>query len=136
MLLDSVLDDEDSLTASMPHHMQQVHLGVGPQGSEYVKEGSQEQTVEEHEKYQRMLLMLCPAHIWPKGSLSNACPRPILVNSYHQRILSELHDALSIALTDIVHRWWTDQSAEFPRRLPLDSREAELLKVSLSPILE
>ncbi|KAK2591280.1 hypothetical protein QQS21_011032 [Conoideocrella luteorostrata] len=46
----------------------------------------------------------------------------------HQQQLAELHEALTIAVTDIVRRWWTDNTARYPERMPLDSQEEELLQ--------
>ncbi|KZL80922.1 hypothetical protein CI238_06647 [Colletotrichum incanum] len=42
--------------------------------------------------------------------------------------MQDLHNALTIAVIDIVQRWWTDEDARFPERMPLEPKEEELLK--------
>ncbi|CEL00913.1 hypothetical protein ASPCAL00505 [Aspergillus calidoustus] len=42
--------------------------------------------------------------------------------------MKELHNALVIAVTDIVERWWTDKEAQFPQRMRLEAEEEELLR--------
>ncbi|KAI1098122.1 hypothetical protein F4804DRAFT_346588 [Jackrogersella minutella] len=83
---------------------------------------------QEHEDIQASLLSICAPDIWPKGSYRMACPRPILVNKHHQQLLTNLHRALDIAITDIVERWWTDKKAKLPERMPLHKKEEELLQ--------
>lgn len=39
-----------------------------------------------------------------------------------------LHHLLDKALIDIVERWWSDAEADFPARMPLESKEEELLR--------
>ena len=56
-------------------------------------------------------------------------PNPILVSNAFLENLREFHDALSIALTDIVQRWFTDEKAAFPTRMPLEEHEEALLQV-------
>lgn len=85
----------------------------------------------EEAKLQESVLELCPANLWHNGSYSAGCPRPILVHQHHQRQLQELHEALTIALTDIVQRWWTDDNACYPDRMPLEKVEEDILKVRL-----
>lgn len=75
------------------------------------------------------LLRLCPESLWYHGSYASGCPRPILVSEHHQQQMQDLHKALTIAIIDIVTRWWSDDEARFPERMPLDAEEEELLKV-------
>lgn len=79
--------------------------------------------------HESCLLKLCRAETWHKGSYTHGCPRPILITKHHQRQLEELHEALTLAITDIVQRWWTDDTARFPQRMPLPTQEEELLQV-------
>lgn len=79
--------------------------------------------------YQSNLLKWCPADVWPGNSRLAACPHPVLVTEHHQRQLAELHEALVLAVTDIVERWWSDTKAQFPERMPLEPQEEELLRV-------
>jgi len=83
-------------------------------------------------KLQDALLNKCPAHLWPKDSYKAACPMPILISKNHQQQLKTLQEALTIAIVDIVDRWWTDRDARFPERMPLEKQEEELLKVNTS----
>lgn len=73
---------------------------------------------------------------WPAGSVNAACPHPVLVTKRHQEQLKELHLAIDLAIEDIVDRWWADEEAQFPRRMPLEPEEEELLRVSfITPFL-
>ncbi|KAF1996084.1 hypothetical protein P154DRAFT_499105 [Amniculicola lignicola CBS 123094] len=83
---------------------------------------------EEDTKFRQALLRFCPAELWPESSYAAGCPRPILVDQYHQQQLQILHRALTISLKDIVQRWWTDDEARFPERMPLEKKEEDLLK--------
>ncbi|KAF3403590.1 hypothetical protein F1880_009530 [Penicillium rolfsii] len=64
---------------------------------------------------------------WPAGSLDSSSPHPVLVTERHLQQLSELSQALDLALQDIIERWWTDEDAKFPQRMPLEPQEEELL---------
>lgn len=81
-------------------------------------------------RQQDAVLGLCTtANIWPKGSNATGCPRPILVAEHHQQKMQDIHEALTIAIVDIVQRWWTDTDARFPERMPLEKEEEDILKV-------
>ncbi|KAJ4147619.1 hypothetical protein LMH87_002131 [Akanthomyces muscarius] len=121
--------------------MRQVHLGLGSAGyaavsrpsssSSSTDEQQQQQLAifaQEHAAHEAMLLAKCPPAIWPHGSYRASCPRPILVTRAHCQQLTELHAALAAALNDIVPRWWRDEGAGFPQRMPLAAEEEGLLK--------
>ncbi|KAL0943351.1 uncharacterized protein CTRU02_201237 [Colletotrichum truncatum] len=119
------------------HQLMQICLGpqphqYGPVAGRSVDKAAYRQ---EEVKLQEELLKFCPADLWHDGSYSAGCPRPILLNKYHQKHLEELHEALTIAIVDIVQRWWTDKSARFPERMPLEAEEEELLKWIESQVL-
>ncbi|PWY92176.1 hypothetical protein BO70DRAFT_375932 [Aspergillus heteromorphus CBS 117.55] len=61
------------------------------------------------------------------GNINNNSPNPLLVPDRFPRDVAKLHEALVIGLTDIVERWWTDEEAAFPCRMPLEPHEEELL---------
>ncbi|KAL3295987.1 hypothetical protein RB213_011420 [Colletotrichum asianum] len=82
----------------------------------------------EEEAYRSGLLDLCPEHLWHNSSYLAGCPRPILVSKSHQQQMEYLHEALVISIIDIVQRWWTDKGACFPKRMPLEPEEEELLR--------
>ncbi|KAE8154620.1 Clavaminate synthase-like protein [Aspergillus avenaceus] len=110
--------------------MQQVHLGISPNGYVPVTAYQGDQSIygAEHERLQVSLLRLCPPHLWYRGSNEASCPRPILVTSQHQNQLELLHRALTLAITDIVDRWWTDKEARLFERMPLHKQEEDLLR--------
>jgi hypothetical protein len=85
---------------------------------------------QEQDIHESCLLKLCPAETWHKDSYRNGCARPILITQHHQQQLEELHEALTLAITDVVQRWWTDDAAQLPQRMPLPKEEEELLQVS------
>lgn len=125
--------------------MRQVHLGLGSAGYASVsrpssssstttttEEQQQQQLAifaQEHAAHEALLLAKCPPAVWPHGSYRASCPRPILVTRAHCRQLTALHAALAAALNDIVPRWWRDEGAGFPQRMPLAEEEEQLLKV-------
>lgn len=78
---------------------------------------------------QDTVLGLCAANIWPKGSYAAGCPRPILVAEHHQQQMQGIHEALTIAIIDVVQRWWADADARFPERMPLEKEEEDILQV-------
>ena len=67
---------------------------------------------------------------WPAGSLDASSPYPVLITQRHHDELDELHRALNSAIEDIIERWWTDDQAQFPQRMPLEPGEEDLLRVS------
>ncbi|PYI05973.1 hypothetical protein BO78DRAFT_128353 [Aspergillus sclerotiicarbonarius CBS 121057] len=62
------------------------------------------------------------------GDLKNSSPNPLLVPPKLDRSVAKLHEALVIGLTSIVERWYADEQAAFPRRMPLESHEEDLLQ--------
>ncbi|RAH78069.1 hypothetical protein BO86DRAFT_403162 [Aspergillus japonicus CBS 114.51] len=42
--------------------------------------------------------------------------------------VAKLHEALVSGLSSIVDTWWTDEQAAFPRRMPLEPHEEDLLR--------
>lgn len=114
--------------------LQQIHLVHQSPGYETVAlDKTKNETnvyAQEHEKLEALLLGMCAAHLWHKGSYSAVCPRPILIGAHHQQQMEDLHNALTAAIVDIVKRWWTDTEAQLPRRMPLQPDEEEHLKAS------
>ncbi|PQE31823.1 taurine catabolism dioxygenase protein [Rutstroemia sp. NJR-2017a WRK4] len=118
------------MTNSTSHLLRQIHVGPGPRDNHLVTEFYPENRVyiHEQEKYEKFLLQKCPPDLWPEKAHKTTCPRPILINKAHQRQLQDLHDTLTAAITNIVERWWTDEDAHFPERMPLEKREEDLLQ--------
>ena len=56
-------------------------------------------------------------------------PYPLLASTGLVNELAALHTALSVAVTHIVERWWTDKTARFPQRMPLEEHEEAVLQV-------
>ncbi|CAG8926279.1 unnamed protein product [Penicillium salamii] len=65
---------------------------------------------------------------WPTGSVDAASPHPLLITKIHQEKVEKLAEALNLAIQDIVERWWTDEEACFPLRMPLEPQEECLLR--------
>ncbi|KAJ5374596.1 hypothetical protein N7517_006602 [Penicillium concentricum] len=65
---------------------------------------------------------------WPAGSVDASCPCPVLTTQRHDDELRNLHLALKLAIEDIIERWWTDEEARFPLRMPLEQEEEDLLR--------
>lgn len=105
--------------------LQQIHLGGVP-----CQDGKQDIYILEHERHKASLLSLCDAHLWHNGSYSAGSPRPILIGKHHQQQLEDLHEALTTAVIDIVHRWWSDKESRFFEQMSLKPEEEQLLKVS------
>ena len=57
------------------------------------------------------------------------CPHPILIPNSFMASLKEFHVALSAALTNIVQRWFADEEADLPSRMPLEKEEEAILRV-------
>lgn len=60
-------------------------------------------------------------------------PDPILISHRFLAELRRFHEALAIALNNIVQRWFTDKEAAFPTRMPLEPHEEDLLQVFYHP---
>ncbi|CAG8195405.1 unnamed protein product [Penicillium salamii] len=65
---------------------------------------------------------------WPAGCVDASCPHPLLITDKHQDTFEKLAKALDLAIQDIVERWWTDEEARFPLRMPLEPQEEGLLR--------
>lgn len=113
------------------NQLTQVHFLAGSQGHENVaaSDDNSGTYAQDEADYHSALLKLCPENLWHQGSYASGCPRPILVGQHHQEQMEHLHEALALAIADIVQRWWTDPDARFPERMPLEKEEEELLKV-------
>jgi hypothetical protein len=120
-----------TMESPLPSELHQIHLGIGYRGYEPVAyyKATEATYSQEHDELQTNLLSKCPAHLWHEGSYRAGCPRPILIGKHHQQQLAELHKALTVAITDIVGRWWTDSESRFPERMPLEREEEDLLQV-------
>ncbi|KAH1819186.1 hypothetical protein KXX35_002341 [Aspergillus fumigatus] len=80
------------------------------------------------EKYHRELEKCSPRDTWVADAHQKSAPYPILGNEAHQRQLADLSEALVLAITNIVQRWWSDVHARFPERMPIDPLEEKLLR--------
>ncbi|KAE8380438.1 hypothetical protein BDV26DRAFT_290363 [Aspergillus bertholletiae] len=113
-----------------PQQFQQLHVSLD--NGHYEPVASYDSTkatyLQDQEALQDSLVRLCAAKSWHKSSRAACSPRPILVSAEHQQRWKELHEALVLAITDIVERWLTDSEAKFPERMPLESEEEELLR--------
>ena len=81
----------------------------------------------DYNELQHNLHSLSP--VWPHAFDVKACPHPLIVPQSQLFRLEKLHQLLSSAITNIVERWWSDEEARFPDRMPLEPIEEEILKV-------
>ncbi|KAI1264609.1 hypothetical protein F5Y18DRAFT_436520 [Xylariaceae sp. FL1019] len=84
--------------------------------------------VAQHSTLQTSLLHSCPAHKWFHELYNKSCPRPILLGKHHNDQLRKLQEALAVAIADIVPRWFSDEDACFPKRMPLSPEEEHHLR--------
>ena len=68
-----------------------------------------------------------PAHL-PHGPRYMTA-HPLLISDQFLADLRLFHEALALALSNIVQRWFTDKEAAFPTRMPLEPHEEDLLLV-------
>ncbi|KAL5051250.1 hypothetical protein BDW71DRAFT_202441 [Aspergillus fruticulosus] len=110
--------------------LKQVHLRAAACGYEPVSSSRHDLSVyvQEQEALQASLVRLCPDDIWPSGANETCSARPVLVTQQHQQQIAQLHTALTLGITDIVERWWSDEEAQFPKRMPLAKQEEDLLQ--------
>lgn len=117
----------------IPLRMQQVHLGRGALGHLAINpthDTPKAVYAGEHAAQESILLKRCPGDIWPGGtSYTYGCPRPILMYKHHHKQLILFHESITVAIVDIVRRWFTDRNARFPERMPLLEEEEKLLQV-------
>ncbi|KAJ5813642.1 uncharacterized protein N7503_000392 [Penicillium pulvis] len=108
----------------------QIHAAVNGHDYEPVASYKPDKIVDtqDHASLHSRLQQLCSAEFWPRNSHTSCCPRPILISPEHQKQVKNLHEGLVLAITDIVERWWTDDVARFPERMPLSESEEDLLR--------
>ncbi|CAJ0546685.1 Ff.00g013120.m01.CDS01 [Fusarium sp. VM40] len=108
----------------------QIHINPSSNNYELVLESKidTEAYAKEEQVYQGALLRDCPSQLWYNETYTTGCPRPILVGSHHERQMRDLHEALTIAISDIIDRWWSDGDARLWERMPLNEDEEDLLK--------
>ncbi|KAJ5813813.1 uncharacterized protein N7503_000563 [Penicillium pulvis] len=83
--------------------------------------------VRDREAYTTSILQSNPASVWPEGSITSHS-HPMLVNvEDHIDQIKDLQEALTLAIVNIVGRWW-DPETDFPSRMPLEPYEEDLLK--------
>jgi len=64
----------------------------------------------------------------PRRLASQLNSHPAVLPKKFLEDVNIFHEALIIALDDIVDRWWTDKEADFPSRMPLEPRVEKLLR--------
>ncbi|KAL8942521.1 MAG: hypothetical protein Q9216_001622 [Gyalolechia sp. 2 TL-2023] len=77
-----------------------------------------------YNELQDKLHLLSP--VWPHAFDVKACPHPLIVPQSQLFRLEKVHQLLSSAVTNIVERWWSDEGAHFPDRMPLEPHEEEI----------
>ena len=123
-----------AMNTHQPRRLRQIRLSP----SQYGCQGEQVNYPDlerEQEAFKDVLSRLLSKEYWAKAIFNQSSPNPIVISKGHQRQLSELHTSLVLAIVDIVERWWTDDDARFPERMPLEAQEEELLQVCRSLLL-
>ena len=85
--------------------------------------------LEEIRLNRQSLLTSCPQSSWPLEINQQSCPHPIMIPQKHLPKIEELHEALTLAVTNIVERWWMEKDARFPERMPVELQEESVLRV-------
>ncbi|KAL8893584.1 MAG: hypothetical protein Q9192_005124 [Flavoplaca navasiana] len=80
----------------------------------------------DYNELQDILHSLSP--VWPHALDVKACPHPIIVPQSQLIRLEKVHQLLSSAITNIIERWFSDDEARFPTRMPLEPLEEDTLK--------
>ena len=111
------------------YQYQQIAIGLSNETQELVaaKKTSEESRAVDLKEMQASLLSSAP--VWPFDTYRQSSPYPILVTKQQICNLEALHICLSIAITDIVERWWTDKEARYWERMPIEGHEEDLLRV-------
>ena len=109
--------------------IRQISLGSSSRAGKLVKidNAAKDTLVADLSAMQTSLLRSCP--VWPYDLHLRACPYPMIVPRSRLLDIEILHRILSAAVTNIVERWWTDEKARFPKRMPLESYEEDILLV-------
>ncbi|KAF8169828.1 hypothetical protein K438DRAFT_1909450 [Mycena galopus ATCC 62051] len=110
--------------------LQQIILSQSSSASRLTHPNETDISLRRQEKHrlEASLEASCPRSTWPKDSHLACSPHPILINSQHDAAVRAIHEALVLAITSIVERWWTDTEANFPQRMPLEPQEEALLQ--------
>ncbi|KAI9150352.1 hypothetical protein HJFPF1_10116 [Paramyrothecium foliicola] len=94
--------------AMFKHHQEHDDYPIRP-------EAKKQLFAQQHKKLEAASLDSCPAHLWHHGCYGASCPRPILIDKYHQQQLEDLHEFLAVSINGIVDRWWVDKMRIFQR---------------------
>ena len=114
--------------------IRQVSLGLSVQSGELTnaERASEEQKAVDLANMRASLQS--STELWPHSFHLQACPYPLVIPRRQLDDLEIFHESLNSAITNIVERWWTDGEARFPERMPLESLEEDVLRVSSSYI--
>ena len=109
----------------------QVSLGMSVQAGKLVdaEKAPEETRMADFRTMQASLLSSCSE--WLSNTRLQGCPYPMVVPQPQLDSLGTLHTLLCSAITNIVERWWTDEEARFPERMPLESYEEDVLRVRI-----
>lgn len=110
----------------------QVSLDRTHRGDAYQNGDSGEGFSKELDQFRDNLTKSCPQ--WPPAYNISASPLPLVIPESLVNHLDGLGNTLCRAVTSIVERWWTDQTASFPQRMPLLPHQEQVLRV-YSPLI-
>ncbi|KFY29836.1 hypothetical protein V494_08440 [Pseudogymnoascus sp. VKM F-4513 (FW-928)] len=104
----------------------QISLDRTHRGGAYQNGDSGKGFSKELGQFRDSLLKSCPQ--WPPAYNSSASPLPLVIPETLANHLDGLGNSLCRAVTDIVGRWWSDSTANFPQRMPLQPHQEEILR--------
>ena len=94
-----------------------------------VSSRDQKTRIKERELYKARLGLLSQGAERSLATHFPFSPWPLKLSTQFPEDIRKFHEALDLAITNVVDRWWTDKDADLPSRMPLEPREEELLKV-------
>jgi hypothetical protein len=87
-----------------------------------------ETRLRQHEALQERLAESVRPYGAIPGPAKRLNPHPVLLPRQFMKELETFNEALAIAVSNIIERWWIDKDADLPSRMPLEPHVEELLQ--------
>ncbi|KAJ5273184.1 hypothetical protein N7478_008309 [Penicillium angulare] len=100
----------------------------GPEGSLPLPSGGLDSGLVDETRRKYITKLKDWSSSWPAETADVSCPYPLMITKRHQEEVKNLFTSLNLAIADIVERWWTDEEAQYPLRMPLEPEEEDLLR--------
>lgn len=84
--------------------------------------------IKERDSIQKILLRNVSPYGQLPGPSRRLNPHPVVLPKQFMERLENFHEALALALDNIIERWWNDTEADFPARMPLEPWAEALLQ--------